>query len=137
MQPETGDIHVLYGGGGIQGGQLEPELLYMIGVYADRIPGLVKTTQSLVPERLNYNSIMARCASGNNSYILAIEMYLYCGELGWDMVSIVVSLGLQNHALLTVRSTTNFLSRYPFQGLLWPDNRLSLEWIHPDHTGPT
>lgn len=62
MQPETGDIHVLYGGGGIQGGQLEPELLYMIGVYTDRIPGLVKTTQSLVPERLDHDGIIARCA---------------------------------------------------------------------------
>ena len=56
MQAKSGNIHILDHLRRIQGRQLHPQALAVTGLNAGNAAGLIESTQSLVPERLDHGA---------------------------------------------------------------------------------
>jgi hypothetical protein len=65
VQPKPWNIHVINRLSRIQGNQQQAQPLCMCRLDSSGAPGLKELPQAFVPERLNHEIMIARCASRN------------------------------------------------------------------------
>jgi len=65
MEFKSGDVHILNCFGCIQGSELNSQSFLMRSLYPGCSPCLIKSAQSLVPERIDHEGNIACCALRN------------------------------------------------------------------------
>ena len=80
VQAKPGNVHVFHHRRGLQGGEEHPKPLRLVGLDPRHASRLEELLESLVPERLNHEPTIARCASRNNPRLNPCWAPCTCGR---------------------------------------------------------